>query len=247
MDLLALHGFTGRGGDFAPFAKLVGGNWHCPDLPGHGPSPQLDCSPKATSVSIQQAARSLTTEKSPRILLGYSMGARAALQYALEDPNGWDALILISPNPGIEHEQQRAERRKVDNKLADCIERDGVLAFIEFWQNTPMIRSQKLIQADWREAMQASRAQHCAKGLACSLRQFGQGCCPNLWPDLFGLSMPLLLLTGAQDIKYHRIATRMADLLPQAQHIDIPSVGHMPHLEAPEQSADIINRFVNEL
>lgn len=153
MQILALHGFTGRGSDFAPFAQLVGGDWYCPDLPGHGPAPQLDCSPEAT---VQFVHKQLTTHHSqlstaPKVLLGYSMGARAALQHAVTHPHAWNALILISPNPGIESESGRAERRKVDSKLAERIEQDGVSPFIDFWQSTPMIRSQKSIQAGWRE------------------------------------------------------------------------------------------------
>ncbi|MGB0414569.1 MAG: alpha/beta fold hydrolase, partial [Coraliomargarita sp.] len=207
--VLALHGFTGSGEDFkefSPFCHTIG-TWHCPDLPGHGSASELDCTPEATVESIQTQVSGIKPQ--PSILLGYSMGARAALQHACAYPNLWDALILISPNPGIETEEARAERRKVDDKLARRIETDGAASFIEFWQSTPMIRSQQRIRGEWRAAMQASRAQHTAAGLARSLRQFGQGSCSNLWPELSKLKMPVLLITGAEDIKYTRIAERM--------------------------------------
>ena len=127
------------------FAELIGGEWHCPDLPGHGPDPQLDCTPVAT---VEFLERELTTIYSPlptpkNILLGYSLGARAALQHAVAYPEVWDALILISPNPGIEDPAERAARRSADEVLAQRIERHGALAFIEFWKETQMIRSQK--------------------------------------------------------------------------------------------------------
>ncbi|MFP4157367.1 MAG: alpha/beta fold hydrolase [Opitutales bacterium] len=250
MHILALHGFTGVGSDFAPFAKLCDvAQWHGPNLPGHGPNPQLNCAPEAVLDWIQSQASALPSKSpgaapEPTILLGYSMGARAALLHAIRCPEQWDALILISPNPGIEDEQDRARRRAVDEKLARRIEQDGVPAFIEFWQNTPMIRTQKTIREDWREAMQAQRKQHTAAGLAASLRQFGQGQCPNLWPELKRLTRPTLLLCGREDHKYTALAERMVNQLPCAVSRTIHQAGHMPQLENPAASAREINDFL---
>ncbi|MFU8849207.1 MAG: alpha/beta fold hydrolase [Opitutales bacterium] len=267
--ILALHGFTGVGTDFAPFAKLCGGIWHCPNLPGHGPESLLDCTPKATLNYIDSQAATLRSQLSGlrsqasglslqrstsnvqgstfNTLLGYSLGARAALLHACECPEQWDALILISPNPGIEDPAARTERRSVDEKLARRIESEGIEAFIEFWQSTPMIRSQQNIRTAWREAMQANRREHTASGLAASLRQFGQGNCPNLWPVLQRLTMPVLLLTGSEDVKYTRIARAMHERLPQAMTHHIDGAGHMPHLEAPKDSAALISAFLTKL
>lgn len=178
------------------------------------------------------------------------MGARAALLHAVRYPQKWDALILISPNPGIEDEAARAERQAVDAKLAQRIEDEGVDAFIEFWQSTPMIRSQKNIRPEWRAAMGTARKRHAATGLAASLRQFGQGQCPNLWPDLNKLSMPVLLLTGKEDLKYTRIAERMQESMRGGQRPlrvhwqSIENSGHMPHLESPESVARQIDDFL---
>ena len=244
--ILALHGFTGGGTDFAPFAKLCGGNWHCPNLPGHGPEPQIDCTPEATLRSVETERSPLNAQSStPNILLGYSMGARAALLHAVQNPDKWDALILISPNPGMEDTEARKERRAVDEKLARRIEEHGVDAFIEFWQNTPMIRSQKRIRKDWRDTMHAGRKQHTATGLATSLRQFGQGQCPNLWSELPKLTMPVLLISGTEDRKYTAIAERMASILPNCTLQEIKASGHMPHLEAPAASAHTITHFLD--
>jgi 2-succinyl-6-hydroxy-2,4-cyclohexadiene-1-carboxylate synthase len=257
MHILALHGFTGRGTDFAPFAERVGSEWHCPDLPGHGPDPRLDCTPEATLgfVEAERATchsqrstfsvqRSTFSVQGPRVLLGYSMGARAALQHAVAHPAAWDALILISPHPGIEDPAERAARRASDETLADRIERGGVAAFLEFWQQTPMIRSQRQIHPDWRKAMQTARAGHSARGLAASLRQFGQGACPHLWPEWSRLALPTLLITGQNDRKYTDVAIRMssqraASDVPSPIHVAIDDVHHMPHLEAPEASAEV--------
>ena len=140
MSILALHGFSGCGTDFASLAEQVGGKWYCPDLPGHGPDPQLNCSSKATVDCINKVyIHHRLAFANPKILLGYSMGARAALLHATYDPRVWDALILISGTPGIEDRTNRENRRIADSELAESIEKLGMEAFIEYWQEMPLI------------------------------------------------------------------------------------------------------------
>lgn len=243
MHILALHGFTGVGADFASFTQECDGHWITPDMPGHG-AQQDNCTPEATTQWIESKRTELPEGK--KVLLGYSMGARATLLHACEFPDAWDALILISVNPGIEDDAIRAQRRESDSTLADRIERDGISSFLQFWQHQPIIRSQQSIHPDWLSQMQANRLKHSTDGLAQSLRQLGQGSCPNLWPELRQLSMPVLCLTGKLDSRYSSIAERMTRVLPNAQHITIPNAGHMPHLENPKPSAYEINHFLRE-
>lgn len=242
MTILALHGFTGCGEDFAPFANLCGGHWVCPDLPGHGAVADADCSLDGMVDSVGRHARVI--KETPRILLGYSMGARAALLYALEHPQKWDALILISGNPGIENADNRAARFESDNALADRIETDGVESFLEYWQSQPLIQSQQKIHPEWLSVMQENRVALTTAGLAASLRGFGQGAYPNLWPRLTELTLPTLCIAGAQDIKYSAIAQRLQATLPSAQTAIIPAAGHMPHLESPVETAAVIKQFL---
>lgn len=181
----------------------------------------------------------------PRIALGYSMGARAALLHAITDPDYWDALILISGSAGLDSESEHAKRMQQDRALAERLLNDGVPAFLSYWQQTPIIRSQQRIRPDWREQMQTNRRQHTAEGLAASLREFGQAHYPNLWPELDKLRCPVLLITGEQDSKYCALAKHMHRLLPNAQWASVPNSGHMPHLETPGQTATLIKNFSN--
>lgn len=245
MPILALHGFTGRGSDFRPLAQACGGDWHCPDLPGHGPNPQLDCSPEMTVACINQALSTLHSP--PKILLGYSMGARAALLHASQHPEAWQALILISPNPGIEDEAMRADRREADNALAKRIKDHGTPSFLEFWQETPLIRAQKNSPTELRSAMQKSRLEHTSDGLANSLRQFGQGTTPNLWPKMKTLSMPICIITGELDKKYTQIGERITEECTTSSLRVLPNLSHAPQIEAPERVASIIQESLVNL
>lgn len=223
--------------------------WSCPDLPGHGTASDLPCRPGQVIEFIEQhaAAMDLKEKDSRKILLGYSMGGRAALLHACQFPEKWSALVLISANPGIESEAERKARCEADKDLADSVTKGGVTAFVEQWQEQPMIRSQKNIAADWYAAMQHTRQQHQAHGLAANLAEFGQGNCPNLWPQLETLNMPILLISGLEDEKYTAIASRMHAIIPNSKHVPITGAGHMPHLEQPKQTAEALRVFIRDL
>ena len=55
-------------------------------------------------------------------LMGYSMGARLALLYALEYSSEIENLILESGSAGIESEVERQARKDADEQLALAIE-----------------------------------------------------------------------------------------------------------------------------
>ena len=178
------------------------------------------------------------------------MGARAAMQHVFINPAAWDALVLISPQPGIEDNSKLLARQASDAVLEEKIMRDGARKFIDFWQQTALIQSQKKILPKWHTAMQAAREEHTKKGLAMSLRQFGQGRCPNLWPRLKDLDLPTLLITGEQDTLYTKIAQNIASKVcldcksGRFQTVIIKDAGHAPHLEFPEITAKMIKDFI---
>jgi 2-succinyl-6-hydroxy-2,4-cyclohexadiene-1-carboxylate synthase len=241
--LLALHGFSGGGADFDPLIEALGGqlHWLCPDLPGHGAGHSHPCDPQAIVTYINGLVPQLGQ---PKILLGYSMGARAALLHATAHPDCWQALILISARSGIGGE--RAQRRILDEQRACEIESLGLRAFLQAWQNQPLIRSQQNIPDALRANMQATRSGHTVSGLARSMRDFGQGNCPDLTSRLHRLKMPIQLITGENDPLYRQHAEQMLPLLANASHTVIPRAGHMPHLENLAASATTIRTFIKK-
>lgn len=263
IHILALHGFTGGGADFSAFISYCDQdlNWTCPDLPGHGRNPMLDCSSEAmidfieaqrmhmiaSSAGAGDDASSSSSECIRRVLLAYSMGARAALQHACAFPDRWDALILISSNPGIEKAEERIERRKEDENLVAELKKSGLQNFMKRWQEQPLIRSQKNILPAYFDVMQETRREHQIEGLTASLTQFGQGSAPNLWDHLPKLNLPVLVIAGSMDNKYQRIGARIDERLPQSKFVEIEGASHMPHLEKPQITAEVIHSFLSEL
>jgi 2-succinyl-6-hydroxy-2,4-cyclohexadiene-1-carboxylate synthase len=247
--VLALHGFTGGGADFAPLAETVPElGWRAPDLPGHAPNTAApgvvgdDC-------RLDACIRFLDTISPhpsglPEILLGYSMGGRLALRHALARPSRWAALVLIGVSPGPASVADRAARRIADESLAAEILAGGVPAFLEKWQSRPLIATQTRLPSEWRATMQARRSRLRAEGLAASLRDFGQGVLDPVWARLPELRLPVLLVAGAQDPAYLALAESMRDCLPNAEFFPVPEAGHMAHLENLPAFADGLRNFL---
>jgi len=75
----------------------------------------------------------------------------------------------------------------------------------------------------------------------------GTGAQDSYWDDLKSLSLPTLLLTGADDPKFTAIADDMAALVPRAQRFSVPGAGHCAHLERATEAAHAIRSFVDRL
>jgi 2-succinyl-6-hydroxy-2,4-cyclohexadiene-1-carboxylate synthase len=214
---LVLHGFAGSPRPFARFFPDAG----APDLPGHGGA--------ADAISWEDALERLAPGD-PVMVFGYSMGARLALALALRHPETVTKLILECGTAGIEDGAQRARRKTADDALADFIEREGMLKFVDRWEQHPTLASLLPFAAQLRP----ERVAHRPAGLASALRHLGVGAQPSYWGELEELRIPVRLITGARDEKFTALASRMLDLLPHAELITIPDCGHAPHVERPQ-------------
>ena len=247
--LLLLHGFTGSAAGWGLHLDTLaayGLRVIALDLPGHGQS-DAPKDPRRYSIEhcrqdILAALQQLGVSKGQAILLGYSMGGRIALYTAFS--SFFRALILESASPGLADPGEREQRRLSDETLAASIERDGVPAFIERWENLPLFASQKTLPLDCREKLHQQRLQNSATGLAQSLRGVGTGVQPSLHAQLPTLNIPVLLIAGELDAKFTTIARHMAQALPQSQLHIIPAAGHTVHLERPQAFASLVGNFI---
>ena len=200
-------------------------------LAGHTPA-SYSISPSPASPASGYPERGLGS--AGFLVLGYSMGGRVALHLALAAPERVRALVLESASPGIVNLTERAARRAADEALAARIERDGLDAFVRYWEALPLFAAQARLLEEARARQRTQRLASNPHGLANSLRGAGAGAQDSLWDRLDRLPMPVLLVTGTLDARYQGIATEMASHLPHAQHASIPNAGHTPHLEQPE-------------
>ena len=225
-----LHGFSQTRGCWGGLIGELGTDHDVVtlDAPGHGSAGDVH-------LDAWASARWLADEGGAGVYLGYSMGGRLALHVALAHPEVVERLVLVSATAGIEDPDDRAHRRAADEATAKRIEQDGVTAFLDDWLAQPMFAGLSPA-AQWREA----RLANSARGLAASLRLSGTGAQDPLWDRLGEVSVPTLVVAGANDEKFVHIAERMDSQLPNSELAVMDDVGHSAHLESPTGFADLV-------
>jgi 2-succinyl-6-hydroxy-2,4-cyclohexadiene-1-carboxylate synthase len=235
---LFLHGFTGSRRSFDHLESLLGDllKATCVELPGHGETPAASWEETVEAIGAHL--------EEPTVLIGYSQGARLALAVAARFPQRVERLVLESCAAGFRRRHDRLLRRRSDETLAQQLHAHGVDAFVSHWERLPLFDGLRALPAVEQQALRARRASHTAEGLASALRYLGQGAQPDLWPALQRLRLPTLLMTGADDVKYTRLARKMAIDLPLAWRVSFSGTGHAPHLECPAAYAAELRSFL---
>ncbi|MBL0174913.1 MAG: 2-succinyl-5-enolpyruvyl-6-hydroxy-3-cyclohexene-1-carboxylic-acid synthase [Ignavibacteria bacterium] len=246
-----LHGFTRSSASWRHVALLRPSTRPLLgiDLMGHGSSPVTDAvSDYTLDASSRLLAEALDRQGIERAhLVGYSMGGRAALHFALAHPARLASLTLVSASPGIEDDALREARRTADAARAADLERDGLEAFIHAWMAQPLFARQDGGDERRRREARRDRLANSARGLANSLRGMGQGSMDSLWDALPDLAMPVLLVAGESDTAYAAIATRMAGGISGAVLRVLPGIGHDVPGETPAELRALLDTFWDSL
>jgi len=235
-SVVLLHGFGGTSRAWDRVVAHLPGERYRPlalDLPGHGD--QVDAT---RPIDFDGCVESVL-ERSPErfVLAGYSMGGRIALHVALAAPERVGRLVLVSATAGIEDDAERAARSERDLRLAKEIEGGTIERFVDRWRAQPMFAE------DPPEVDALARADQLSNrpdGVAAALRGVGQGEMRPLWERLGELTMPVAILVGERDTKFHAPGRRMAELLPHAT-VTVVSGGHVLPLENPVAVAGAIS------
>ncbi|WP_157842675.1 MULTISPECIES: 2-succinyl-6-hydroxy-2,4-cyclohexadiene-1-carboxylate synthase [Bacillus] len=247
-----LHGFTGRGANWVDILPYIQNKesytFVFPDVLGHGlsekPMEASRYSMENTIEDLYEIIKNITEKKIH--VIGYSMGGRIALSFALKYPFIVKGLLLESASPGLQTESERHMRQLADEKLAIKIEGEGLERFIEFWTNIPLFETQKKLTSEEQRKILQQRLDNDAAGLANSLRGIGTGSQPSYWGVLKSLHLPVTLVAGKDDKKFIEIAKSMNSLFPMSTFIEINRAGHAIHVEQSEKFGKIVSEFLSE-
>jgi 2-succinyl-6-hydroxy-2,4-cyclohexadiene-1-carboxylate synthase len=242
--VLFLHGFMGRGRDWETVVAGLADAFRCVtvDLPGHGDTRDSEpYSMQATAGRLASLMDSLHCRACS--IVGYSMGGRLALYFALHYPHLVRRLVLESASPGLRTESERAARRDHDKALAQALERDPFDDFLRRWYDQPLFESLRR-HPQTREALIAARRDNDPLELARSLREMGLGSQPSLWERLPELSTGTLLIVGESDTKFREIAAETAALSPALRVETVPGCGHNVHDENPAEYTRLVKDFL---
>lgn len=242
--LLILHGLFGSARNWGGAARRLGERWrvHALDLRNHGASP-WDSAMAYEDIADDVQAYIRERSLAPCLILGHSMGGKAAMLLALRSPALVERLVVVDIAPvvyGHSHlpliEAMRsidlgtaARRADVDAALRERIPDDALRLFL--LQNLAT-RDGRLV---WRINLDA---------LAANMdRLLG-------FPELAAETIfehPTLFVAG--ELSDYLGAQRRPAVLrrfPAARFAVIPGAGHWVHAEQPDAFLRVVERFLGE-
>ncbi|MEC1612892.1 2-succinyl-6-hydroxy-2,4-cyclohexadiene-1-carboxylate synthase [Bacillus mojavensis] len=248
--VVCLHGFTGSKESWAFLDQLLPDSRVIKiDCLGHGESDApLNGKRYSTSRQVSDLAEIFDHLKLHKVkLIGYSMGGRLAYSFAMTYPERISALVLESTTPGLKTLGERKERILRDRKLADFILRDGIKAFVDYWEGIPLFSTQQRLAEDVRQGIRSGRLRNNNTGLANSLIGMGTGSQPSWWSRLKEIAAPVLLICGEWDEKFCAINQEVHKKLPSSRIEIVPEAGHTVHVEQPHFFGKIVSEFLTNV
>jgi pimeloyl-ACP methyl ester carboxylesterase len=241
--LILVHGF---GGDKDHFTRLAGHltpyvRVFVPDLLGFGDSPRpLDASyaPADQAERVRAFARALGLQRVH--LGGSSMGGFIVTDYALAHPDEVASLWLLAPAGtalAFDSDLARATVASGSNPLL-------VRTTDDFARTMDFVMARRPFAPSSVVRVLAERATADYPLHARILEALGPAHVATIDARLKELTMPTLVVWGSADRALNPAAAAIyATAMPKAQVVRLDGVGHLPMLEAPQETADAYLRF----
>ena len=237
--LVCFHGFSESGSTWDGI-EVQGYRLIRIDSMGHGRSARpMELKPYELPQMLSDLHRVIYAVAGERYaLMGYSMGARLALVYALEYPQEVSHLVLESGSVGIEDRVERQDRYVADQGLAERIRAHDITWFSETWAQLEIFKTQQGLPTKVQQQIRGRRLLNSPHALAFTLKGSGQGSMPYVGHRLSELTMPICYISGELDAKYTAIGAKyFSDV-----HRIVSQVGHNVHVEAPEAYRQILKQ-----
>ena len=238
--IVYLHGFAGSADGFAHIAPHLNREVFAIDLLGHSGTDSPENPNRYILDEQLKDLRSIFESLALKhfVLLGYSMGGRLAMRYALQNRNQISALILESSSTGIKDPAERKDRIKRDNQLASRILHNKN-EFFAAWNRLPLFSSPDDAPKEPKNRLNKIQLEQNPVGLANNLIGFGAG---TLMPvSAKELDVPVMVITGGLDHKYTEMWKTECLSIKSAKHIVIEGAGHRVHLDRPVAYIQHIN------
>lgn len=248
--LLLAHGFTGTKEDFADWIDpLVETGWWvvAPDHRGHGGSTRLADESAYTLTAFAHDLEALVDLLGwdRYSLLGHSMGGMIAQEVVLRDPGRVERLVLMDTHHGA---VEGLEPERVDAGMA-ILRTEGFEVYVSVLEQVAP-RTPTPAEAALADRRPELRAWNEAKLRAVDPAMYA-AMAPQLVrrADLLGalarLTLPTLVVVGAEDRAFVGAAHRMAATIPGAELVVVPDAAHSPQFENPDAWWAAVGGFLN--
>ncbi|KZS58814.1 alpha/beta hydrolase [Mycobacterium kansasii] len=231
VPLLLTHGFGATAGMWDPNIDALSVDrsvivW---DQRGHGGSdaPE-DMDRYSEQISVADMAAVLDTAGADRAVLGgMSLGGYLSLAFHLAHPQRVAALVLVDTGPGYRNDAARDNWNAWVERRAQRLERGEAL--------TDM--SPELAQAVHQHP----------EGLPRSARGVMAQKDARVITSLDSITVPTLVVVGAQDTDFLASADYMARKIPRARKVVIDNAGHAANMDQPGAFNAAVREFLDRL
>lgn len=233
--LVLIHGFPLNRSIWLPLVPFLKNRARLilPDLRGHGQTPLPEIGISTMRLMAEDIAVLMDQLKIEcAIIVGHSMGGYVALSFAQAYPGRVAGLGLIS----TQAVEDTPERRLARLKQAEEIKHKGMKVLLPMAEKLTANPAQVEPLKTMIAANQPNGAMAALKGMADR---------PDMLEALADFQFPVLVLAGHADalIPVERSAT-MAQMLNRGWLVELPEVGHLPMMEAPQKTANSLEELI---
>jgi 3-oxoadipate enol-lactonase len=240
LPLLFVHGFPLSRGAWQKQIDALRSSYRiiAPDLRGFGES-----QPGTAPISMTQYADDLHAlvqqlKTGPVVLIGHSMGGYVLFAFLRQYPKLVHGLVLVSTRAGKDTPEAAAGRRAT----AEKVQAKGVEVVIE-------AMAPKMLAADNHDRAMAEQVRgfmtpSTPEGVIGAL--LGMSERPDASAELAGISVPTLIITGADDMLIPPTESeKLAQTIPGSQLNIIPHAGHLVAFEQPDKFNHVLEEWLD--
>ena len=250
--LLFLHEFGGHHLSWEPQVRYFSRRYRCVTYAARG-WPPSDVPDNVGSYSQARAADDCddlmkTLGIATAHLVGLSMGATAALEFAIRHPGKARSLVIAAGGGGGATDPEAKARFKAEcEAFAQRIELEGMPAMAELYcTSSARVTYRYKDPRGWAEFKQQF-ADGSAKGHAMTMRGVQGARVPffERTDELKKITEPMLVMIGDEDESTHGLAVHLKKHVPRSGVLELPKCGHTINLEEPAAFNAAVQDFLH--
>jgi pimeloyl-ACP methyl ester carboxylesterase len=237
--LVLIHGFLESKTIWDEFTEILQKDFAivAVDLPGHGESEMLD-NIHSMQLMAETVKAVLEAEKIGKaVIAGHSMGGYVALQFAVDNSEMVNGLVLFHSHANADTDEAKENRRRTIN-----IVNQNKGGFIR--QFIPDLFDQKHVEkyTDAIQKLQDIAALMSPEAIIAALS--GMRDRPSQLQYLLVTEIPVLFIIGKQDSRMPYTQLMAQAVIPSHSEILLlEDVGHMGYIEAPDITVQALKHF----